>query len=83
MANASRMPCKKISVILRVWYETMYDEPDAGKKNPLMRDRDITGTTNEQLAAHDADLGTIPVEPDETQSTINPPAPDRDRDFQG
>src|SRR5579884_444822 len=63
--------------------ETMYDEPNLSKKNEPIRDSDITGTTNEQLAAQDADLGRVPVESDETQSPIIPPAPERDRDFPG
>jgi len=65
--------------------ETMYDETNLGKKNPPIIDRDITGTTNTDLASRerDADLGTIPVESDETRSPLNRPPSERDRDFRG
>lgn len=60
--------------------ETMYDEPNAGKKNAPMIDRDITGSTNQDLSAsHDADLGTVPVESDEVRSPVRPPEQNRDK----
>lgn len=62
--------------------ETMYDEPNAGKKNAPIIDRDITGATNSDLAARDdADVGSVPIEPRETRTPLRPPAPDPNRDL--
>jgi len=59
--------------------ETMYNEPNAGKKNAPIIDRDITGTTNQDLASsRDADIGSVPVEPGEVRSPVRPPEQTRD-----
>jgi len=63
--------------------ESMSDEPNPGKKNAPIIDRDITGTTNPGLVSNDVDRGTPPVGPGETSSPMRPPMPDQDRNVQG
>jgi len=60
--------------------ETMYNEPNRSQKawgNQPVTDQDITGTTNERLAQHDADLGSVPIETRETESPLDRPRYDR------
>ncbi|MBV9228119.1 MAG: SRPBCC family protein [Chloroflexi bacterium] len=45
--------------------ETMYDDPNLRQRTAEARpmtDRDITGTTNEELATRDTDTGAVPLE---------------------
>lgn len=54
--------------------ETMQGETSYGRTNTGMpkMDRDITGTTNDRLAANDSDRGGTPVEPSAVTPDENP-----------
>ncbi len=60
--------------------ETMYNDPNTtpGSATRPMLDRDITGTTNQQLAQNDVDTGAVPVETSEA-NPLNSPLSERDR----